>query len=136
MNGWRIDVHGHMHRDLANDLDSDLHRHNPPHTKRSHPYSYDPFTVYGGPNTGANGSVYTDRLWQWDHGKTQRIGKEVFEDGGDFHWFGSSLRPGKVQAFLRRWNDDESIVLTRVVEYCNASTGYPTWLLVYRTDKR
>lgn len=116
------------------DRDSDLQRSNPPRTRHSHPYSYDPFTIYGGQGRDANGSVYTDRLYQWDHEKTRRIGAEVFGEKG--YWFGQNLNPDLVQTFLRRWHDDDTIILTRVVEYCNASNGYPTWLLVYRTTKK
>ena len=112
--------------------DADLgFQHSPRHTKQSHPYSYDPFTIYGGPDTRANGSCYTDRLYQWDRAKTERIGKEVFGDG---FWFGPNMDPDKVQTFLRRWHDDDTLVLTRVAEFCDGG-GYPTWLLVWYSPK-
>lgn len=114
---------------LTNDRDYDLSRSTPPRDKYSYPYTYDPFTIYGGPNPNANGSVYTDRLFATDCDKTQKIGEEVF--GSKSFWFGSHLDPKEVQTFLRRRLGDETLVLTRVVEYCNWSNGYPTWLLIY-----
>lgn len=129
--GWDITVIRRLTEDRR---DSDLHRSNPPRTKHEWPYAYDPFTVWGAQGQGANDSVYTDRLYQWDYEKTDRIGKEIFGTGV-MGWFGQNMDPERVQTFLRRWHDDDTIILTRVVEFCNASNGYPTWLLVYRTTK-
>ncbi len=115
-------------------IDDDLHRHDPPWNKWDHPYSYDPFTAWGGPDKAANGSDWSDRLFQFDYEKTSRIGKEVFDGAGDMRWFGAGMSGEKAERFLRLWHDDPSIVLTRVIEYCNVSNGYPTWCLVYRHD--
>jgi hypothetical protein len=114
--------------------DDDLMRNNPVRTKAEYPYSYDPFTTWGGPSEDCNGSVYTDRLRDWDYDKTQRIGDEVFGRSGN--WFGRGLNPKKVELFLQRWMDEPALRLTRVVEYCNVSTGYPVWRLDYHTPEK
>lgn len=102
-------------------------------TKEEYPYSYDGFVqerVH--PNSKSTGTVYTDRLLQWDYTKTRKLLKKHFESisdkGGDY-WSGRSAE--SIQKFLRDWFADETIVVTLVMEYCNVSNGYPTWRIDY-----
>jgi hypothetical protein len=113
------------------DADSDLDRSDPPRSKHEFPYSYDPFTVWGGYRLSCNASVFSDRIFQWDGEKTRLLGKEIFGRGT---WFGAGLDPTKVELFLQRWLDDSTIRLTRVVEYCSQG-GFPVWRLDYVTTK-
>lgn len=48
---------------VEDDADEDLIRHDPPWTKQSHPYCYDPLTIWGDPrpNKECNGTVYTHK---------------------------------------------------------------------------
>ncbi len=118
---------------LMNPQDDDLERSAPPRTRLTHPYSYDPFTVWGGKNEKCNNSVYSDRMRQWDYEKYNRIGQALFNTG-DMAWFNTG-NAKKIEQFLREYNGDNTLELTRVVEYCNVSTGYPVWRLDYYKPK-
>lgn len=97
-------------------------------TKQTHPYSYDPITQYRNPAVEPNGTIYTDRLLQWDFKKHDVLCEKHFGNRGQ-HWEGRS--PKKIEAFLRDWCDDTGLHLCAVIEYCNVATGYPTWRLDY-----
>lgn len=95
-------------------------------TKEEYPYSYDAFVVYGRRDEEkCNGSVYTDRLYQWDHEKTKSLNIK--------DW--TSNFKG-IEAFLREWQGHEKLELLQVVEYCNVSNGYPTWRLDYYYEEK
>jgi hypothetical protein len=103
-------------------------------TPESHPYSYDPFTIWGHPyaDPTCKGVDYTDRLEQWDYKKYHRILDEV-KQGEKFSLYARhNCRGDLIEQLLRKYHDNESIELRRVVEYCNAGTGYPVWCLFYR----
>ena len=97
--------------------------------KASHPYSYDPICIWGDETKGSG--EYTDRLWQWDHKKHDRLCKKHFGDEGQY-W--NRRDPEKIEAFLRDYHDDPTIKLTFITEFCNVSNGYPTWLLGFTHD--
>lgn len=108
-------------------------------TKESHPYNYDGFVQERcGENREANATVYTDRLLQWDYDKTRALAKKHFkdtgiDDGGDY-W--GQRRAKAIEGFLREWNDDPTIRVILVMEYCNVSNGYPpVWRIDYHTSK-
>jgi hypothetical protein len=120
--------------------DEDLSRHDPPWTKQSHPYCYDPLTIWGkpSPDKTCNGTVYTDRLEQWDRSKYDRLAKKHYQRGEnsyaqpfDTHYCKGDL----IEAFLRDWYDDPKLKLLRVIEYCHPYTGYQTWRLDYSSAK-
>lgn len=103
-------------------------------TKQTHPYSYDPITQYRNPAVKPNGTIYTDRLLQWDFNKHDVLCEKHFGNRGQ-HWERRS--PKKIEAFLRDWCDDEGLHLCAVIEYCNVATGFPTWRLdYYRAENR
>ncbi len=118
---------------LPNPADADLHQNTPLRTPQTHPYSYDPFTVWGGPDESCNGSVYTDRMSQWDYQKYSKLGQEVFGNQGEMRWF-TDYGPEAVEKFMRLYFGNETVKLTRIVEYCNLSTGYPLWRLDYHSE--
>lgn len=102
-------------------------------TKMTHPYSYDPFTMWRGPDE-PDGSVYTDRLFQWDHEKHDRLCMKHFGNKGQY-W--DHRDTDAIQAFLRDYLDAPNLVLCEVQEHCNQATGYPCWCFTYRkTPKR
>ena len=126
--------------DVDRDVDQDLTRHDPPWTKQSHPYCYDPFTIWGAPrpNKACNDTVYTDRLDQWDSAKYARLARKHYQSGESCYErpFDSHHCKGHlIERFLRDWFDDFELKLLRVVEYCSPATGYQTWRLDYTSTK-
>ena len=97
-------------------------------TKATHPYSYDPFTMWRGPGE-PDGGAYTDRLFQWDHKKHDALCMKHFGDRGQY-W--GRRDTNKIQAFLRDYLDAPELVLCEVQEHCNQATGYPCWYFAYR----
>ena len=83
-------------------------------------YAYKPFYVYNN-GTKATDGAYSDRMQQWDYDKYQRLHKQH-----DFQGFVSSS-PKQVEAFLRDYFDKPNLTLVKIIEYCNASNGFPVW---------
>lgn len=98
-------------------------------TKFTHPYSYDPITLFSS-TTKATDSVHTDRMDQWDHTKYQECAAKHLKR---VHF--DRQTPSDVEAFLRAYMDNDKVVLTGIIEYCNQATGYPTWRLDYTVTK-
>ncbi|MEK2647377.1 hypothetical protein [Bdellovibrio sp. BCCA] len=115
------------------DIDKDLVRSNPPRTKQEFPYSFDPFTIWGGPSPKCNATDWTDCLHSFDSQKYSSAGKEVFGDG---RWFGEGLNGKKVQQFLNAYYGRNDLILTRVIEYCNMSTQYITYRIDYHDPRK
>jgi hypothetical protein len=109
--------------------DQGLLRHFPPRTKYSHPYSYDPIVLLDS-GTEGDGSAYSDRMVGWDYNKFYACMGKINDGKGEmcFRWGSREL----VTAFMRDYNDDPGLIVTRVVEMCNVSNGYPVWLVVYK----
>ena len=97
-------------------------------SKETHPYNYDPVMVW---NRGevSESSVYTDRLFMWDHEKHDRLCKKHFGDEGQF-W--NTRTPEQIEGFLQDYLGAPGLVLCEIQEQCKASTGCPTWYLGYR----
>lgn len=103
-------------------------------TKQSHPYSYDGFVTYrNGKNEEATGTIYSDRLLQWDYAKARNLMMKHFSESGDY-W--DSRSPEKIQSFLQDWTDERNLKLILVMEYCNVSNGYPVWRFDYAVSKQ
>jgi hypothetical protein len=96
-------------------------------TPHSHPYSYDSFVIW---NSGeqATSSIYSDRLFTWDHDKHDELCIKHFDNVSQ-QW--GNRNPNSITLFLRDWTGSEELMLTRIVEYCNVSSGYPCWRLDY-----
>jgi len=104
-------------------------RHDGPRrTQHSHPYSYDPFMLCGR-NTPTNGGCYSDRLYQWDHAKTEECAKKHLGRNNQY----DNLK--KTQDFLRDLLDHPELDLAYVIQMCNRSTGYPVWYFGYNTPQ-
>jgi len=97
-------------------------------SKLTHPYNYDPILQWQG-GAEPNGTVYTDRLWQWDHAKHDQLCKTHFGDAAQY-WDRRS--PEAIEAFLRDYLGDPGLALCVVTEHCNQATGFPLWRLDYR----
>lgn len=100
-------------------------------SKHSHPYSYDPILIWGDEHAESSGSVYTDRLLQWDFDKHDELCKKHFGNKGQY-W--NDRDPKLIEAFMRDWTDNQNLTLVFVTEFCNQSNGYPCWLLGYKED--
>lgn len=98
-------------------------------TKSACPYSYDPFLIFFNEKAteGATGTIYTDRLLQWDYAKHNLLCKKHFGDEGQY-W--NDRDPKKIEAFLCDWTG-KKIVLVANIQYVNLSNGYPLWRLDY-----
>jgi hypothetical protein len=98
-------------------------------TKQQYPYSYDGFVQWRDTNKPkANGTIYSDRLTQWDFPKYDLLCMKHF---GNKSQYWDSREPEKIEAFLRDWCEDPELELTMVMEYCNVSNGYPCWRFDY-----
>ena len=88
----------------------------------------EPKTLY---ETGQKGTdtVYSDRLLTQDFEKHNRICLDVF---GNKRQYWDDRNPLKIQDFLRKYLDNENLVLTRVMQYTNDSSGYPCWRFDYK----
>lgn len=108
-------------------------RHVPTRTKRSHPYNYDPIVLIDSGEKG-NASVYSDRMVSWDYDKFYACLHKINNGMGElsFRWASRDL----VTALMRDYNNDPGLEVTRVVEMCNASNGYPVWLVVYNDSQK
>lgn len=97
-------------------------------TKAEYPYSYDPILIFETRVKERNGTIYSDRLLQWDREKHDALCIKLFGNKGQY-WNGR--HPKLVEAFLCDWCKCPELELARIVEYCNAANGYPCWRFDY-----
>jgi hypothetical protein len=106
---------------------------NPPKgvkTKFSHPYSYDPFTIWKhSGRLNHTDSVYSDRLLGWDFKKHDELCMKHFGNEGQ-NW--SNRDPMKIQKFLEEFLEKPGLTLCEIIEGCNKSNGYPYWVFLFR----
>lgn len=140
LDGRSIFLDGDPMRIVDDQGDEDLTQHDPRWTKQSHPYCYDPFTIWGRPypDKECNGTVYTDRLDQWDSATYARLAKKHYRSGDNNYerpFDTHNCKGHLIEAFLRDWYDDPALKLLRVIEYCSPATGYQIWRLDYVSKK-
>lgn len=100
-------------------------------SRDEYPYSYDSYEVYrNGKDADADGSAYTDRIWQWDNKISDSLWENHAGKGNNPH----DLRyvpPKVMEAFLRERFNNPILTIVMMQDGCNASTGYPigyvTW---------
>ena len=98
-------------------------------TKDEYPYSYDTFVAWGKRDEKlCNGSVYTDRLAQWDRAKYDELIKRH-----NLQSWTSNI--STIEAFLKDYHDAESVKMIQVVEYCDAG-GFTIYRLDFRLEKK
>lgn len=110
---------------------SDLEEQREVRTKFTHPYSYDPIVQWVG-SIQPNNTVYTDRLWQWDHEKHDVLCLKHF---GNKEQYLASRTPTQIEAFLRDYCNAPTLALARITEHCNQATGYPLWRFDYYLEE-
>jgi hypothetical protein len=99
-------------------------------TKANHPYAYDSFIQERVlPNSEVKGSVYSDRLLDWDYNLTRSLMKKHFGNDGDY-WTNRSA--ADIQNFLRERLNKPDLEVCYVMECCNQATGYPLWFIAYK----
>ncbi len=102
-------------------------------TPITHRYNHDSYVEWRGlPNEGTNGSIYSDRLLQWDFDKHDRLCMKHFGNKGQL-W--SDRDPEKIEAFLRDWCEDPELKLHYIMRCCNQATGFPIWCFVFHSSK-
>lgn len=103
-------------------------------TKQTHPYSYERFLVWGalGAHVGDNGA-YTDRMYQWDSVKFDRLVKKHFKNAVGQGW--SGITESEATNFLREYVGDPELKAARLTEECNVSSGYPVWYVSWHSGK-
>lgn len=97
-------------------------------TPLTHPYSYDAYVIWGKKDKKAN-AVYSDRLYEWDYKKYDRLCEKHWGNQAQY-W--DERDADKVQAFLRDYNDNPKLILTMIMKCCNVSSGYPIWIFFYK----
>lgn len=75
-----------------------------------------------------DGTVYSDRLHQWDHKKHNELCMKHFGNQGQY-W--SEREPSKIESFLRDYMNNPKLVLCKIEEHTNVSNGYPYWYFEY-----
>lgn len=76
-------------------------------------------------------TVYSDRLFQWDHEKYNKTRHRLFGNEGQ-GWFG--IPPEDVEKFLQEYMCDDSIRICRIERSENRATGNPLWRFDFRRD--
>jgi hypothetical protein len=93
-----------------------------------HPYSYDEFFRFGSRETirqpGLNAN-YSDRLWQWDREKADRLWRQYV----DTRW--ESASAAQLSAFLSAYHG-QPVEVVALAEGCNQSNGYPYFIVWWK----
>lgn len=99
-------------------------------TKDSHPYNYDGFLIWKTMDHKlCTGSVYTDRLFQWDYKLTTDLIQKHFNTSSQYF---DKYSPKQLQEFLRERLDMPNLEVVFLQEECNQASGYPLWYIGYR----
>lgn len=99
-------------------------------TKHTHPYSYEPFTLYGGrADITDTQNAYSDRLFQWDSDKFNKACIEVWGNKGQRF---DNRTSSEIEQFLRIYTGNGKLKLVWVVQECNVSNGYPVWYFQWK----
>ena len=97
-------------------------------TPLTHPYNYDPFVIWENEQK-AEGSVYSDRMLQWDYEQFNKSVKAVF---GDTRQIFTGSTPEQIQELLRLYFEKPDLILCKITQHCNQSTGNPIWRFDYK----
>lgn len=101
-----------------------------PQERKMHeyPYSYSRYAIWNsGEWSETDKLVYTDRLRSQFADKYNKLKEEMLGTCDDF----SRFEAEDIEKFLTALFEHK-ITLTGIEEECNASNGYPYWLLYYR----
>lgn len=96
--------------------------------RHNFPYTYEPYVLWEKDYKKTDSAVYSDRLFQWDSKKAEEISKDIGLNLNSY----SDKEPEKVEKWLRKYWNDENLVLTGIEEGCNVFNGYAYWIYYYR----
>lgn len=114
--------------------------HSPNYTQQERPYSYSEFFLYGHRDDikyskedpkGPIHAEYSDRIWQWDREKAESCWARHCEG---YRWSNAPIT--QIEKFLRDYHGKPSLDLVAVAEGCNASNGYPYFVVWFRTPEK
>jgi hypothetical protein len=110
--------------------------------KSSHPYSYSEFFIFGGhKETKLEGvvGIYSDRINQWwyDEKKTDKEFDALWAKHVGTRY--ALANAAKLSAFFTAYNQilwpkkhkNKKVKVVALAEGCNASNGYPYWIIWY-----
>lgn len=96
-------------------------------TPMEYPYSYEPHVI-AKIDHNYQGAVYSDRLYQWDYEKYNRLCQKHFNDEAQ-SW---DHRPfDKIEEFLADYFNNQNLKLVGIMKGANYSNGYPYWIFMY-----
>lgn len=81
----------------------------------------------------ANNTIYSDRLLQWDYARYNKLSTKHFGNESQY-WYGRDA--DKIEAFLREWCNDNTLILIAVELEMNESNGYPIWRFDFYTQPK
>lgn len=90
-------------------------------------YSYDAYVTYKKADKYKH-AAYSDRLFQHDYKKYNKLCKKHFGNEGQY-WDDRSEK--KIQAFLRDFYGKPKLELVGIMNGCNASNGFPYWVFMF-----
>jgi hypothetical protein len=79
----------------------------------------------------ANDTVYSDRLFQWDHKKHDELCMKHFGNSGQY-W--DKREPENIEAFLRDYMNDQTLILCKTTIYEYMARDYLIWRFDYLTS--
>ncbi|GJQ43695.1 MAG: hypothetical protein JETCAE03_31930 [Ignavibacteriaceae bacterium] len=102
-------------------------------TPITHPYNYDPFVIWQSSDIDkATDSVYSDRMFQHDSLLFNHCCKACFGDEGQCF---DNRDPLDIEKFLIMYLKNTNVVLTKITQHCNQSSGFPLWRFDYYKKK-
>lgn len=105
-------------------------------TPHTHPYSYDPYIVFGKPNKEVekgyiNGCVYDDRMLQSNFKKYEFLRGNILKNSPF-----ETCSKENLEKFLSAFNDNKiKVDLVRILKGCNVSNGYPYYVFQYHYEE-
>jgi hypothetical protein len=94
-------------------------------TKKSHPYSYEPYVIFGPAGHIGTASAWTDQMRKEDRTRFDWLCVKHFKECSGPGW--SSLPQSNVTSFMRELYGDPRLEVYRLVEFCNTRTEFPEW---------
>jgi len=76
--------------------------------------------------------TYSDRLYQWDFEKYNKLCKKHF---GDIAQMWDNRTPEATETFLSEYLD-EKITLTKIIKTIRPDNGYPVWTFEYVLEEK
>lgn len=113
-------------------------------TREQSPYGHDPYVMFMNSDEPTD-TVYHYSMMKSDLDRYGKLAKRHFKSGGQMGWHAHDIKT--IQAFVRDFLGDQSIVICRLICYVNRKRGYPNgdvkrangyenYRIDYRREKR